>query len=32
MPALNVTREEIGAMIDCLDTIFTSVGAARCVA
>jgi len=32
MPALNVTREEIGAMIDCLDTIFTNVGAARCVA
>jgi acetylornithine/N-succinyldiaminopimelate aminotransferase len=32
MPALNVTREEISAMIDCLDTIFTNVGAARCVA
>jgi acetylornithine/N-succinyldiaminopimelate aminotransferase len=32
MPALNVTREEIGAMIDGLDTIFTNVGAARCVA
>jgi acetylornithine/N-succinyldiaminopimelate aminotransferase len=32
MPALNVSREEIGAMIDCLDTIFTNVGAARCVA
>ncbi len=32
MPALNVTREEIGAMVDCLDTIFTNVGAARCVA
>ena len=32
MPALNVSREEISAMIDCLDTIFTNVGAARCVA
>jgi acetylornithine/N-succinyldiaminopimelate aminotransferase len=32
MPALNVTRDEISAMIDCLDTIFTNVGAARCVA
>ena len=29
MPALNVTREEIGAMIDGLDTILTKVGAAR---
>src|SRR5665213_835312 len=32
MPALNVSREEISAMIDCLDTIFTNVGVARCVA
>ena len=32
MPALNVSREEISAMIDCLDSIFTNVGAARCVA
>ena len=32
MPALNVTRDEISEMIDCLDTIFTNVGAARCVA
>jgi acetylornithine/N-succinyldiaminopimelate aminotransferase len=32
MPALNVNREEISAMVDCLDTIFTNVGAARCVA
>jgi acetylornithine/N-succinyldiaminopimelate aminotransferase len=32
MPALNVSRDEISAMIDCLDTIFTNVGAARCVA
>jgi len=32
MPALNVTREEIVAMIDTLDGILTKVGAARCVA
>jgi acetylornithine/N-succinyldiaminopimelate aminotransferase len=32
MPALNVTREEIAAMIDCLDAILTRVGAARRVA
>jgi acetylornithine/N-succinyldiaminopimelate aminotransferase len=32
MPALNVTREEIGSMIDCLDAILTQTGAARRVA
>ena len=32
MPALNVTREEIGLMIDCLDSVLTKVGAARRVA
>ena len=32
MPALNVSRDEISAMVDCLDTIFTNVGVARCVA
>ena len=32
MPALNVTREEIVAMIDCLDAILTRMGAARRVA
>ena len=32
MPALNVTRNEIASMIDCLDTILTRMGAARCVA
>jgi acetylornithine/N-succinyldiaminopimelate aminotransferase len=32
MPALNVTREEISAMIDCLDVILTRTGAARRVA
>ncbi len=32
MPALNVTREEILAMIDCLDGVLTKVGAARRVA
>ncbi|WP_407164421.1 acetylornithine transaminase [Bradyrhizobium sp. ORS 111] len=32
MPALNVTREEIAAMIDCLDMVLTKVGAARRVA
>ena len=32
MPALNVTREEITAMINCLDAILTKAGAARRVA
>ena len=32
MPALNVTREEIALMIDCLDTVLTRMGAARRVA
>jgi acetylornithine/N-succinyldiaminopimelate aminotransferase len=32
MPALNVTREEIAAMIECLDAILTGMGAARRVA
>jgi len=32
MPALNVTRDEIAGMIDCLDAILTKVGAARRVA
>jgi acetylornithine/N-succinyldiaminopimelate aminotransferase len=32
MPALNVTREEIGAMIDGLDQILVKTGAARRVA
>ena len=32
MAALNVTREEIVVMIDCLDTILTKMGAARLVA
>jgi acetylornithine/N-succinyldiaminopimelate aminotransferase len=32
MPALNVTREEIGAMIEGLDQILTKTGAARRVA
>jgi acetylornithine/N-succinyldiaminopimelate aminotransferase len=32
MPALNVTREEILEMIDGLDGILTTIGAARCVA
>ena len=32
MPALNVTREEIAEMIDCLDAILTRMGAARRVA
>jgi acetylornithine/N-succinyldiaminopimelate aminotransferase len=32
MPALNVTREQIGQMIDCLDAILTKIGAARRVA
>ena len=32
MPALNVKREEIAAMIDCLDAILLKMGAARRVA
>jgi len=32
MPALNVTREETSAMIECLDAILTKAGAARRVA
>jgi len=32
MPALNVTREEISLMIDCLDGILVKAGAARLVA
>jgi acetylornithine/N-succinyldiaminopimelate aminotransferase len=32
MPALNVTREEITFMIDCLDAVLTRMGAARRVA
>ena len=32
MPALNVTRDEIAGMIDCLDAILTRMGAARRVA
>ena len=32
MPALNVTREEISAMIECLDAVLTQTGAARRVA
>jgi acetylornithine/N-succinyldiaminopimelate aminotransferase len=32
MPALNVTKAEIDAMIDCLDAILTRMGAARRVA
>ena len=32
MPALNVTREEISLMIDCLDAILIKAGAARLVA
>src|SRR4029077_13374100 len=32
MPALNVTREEILLMIECLDAILTKTGAARRVA
>ncbi len=32
MPGLNVTREEIAAMIECLDVILTKAGAARRVA
>jgi acetylornithine/N-succinyldiaminopimelate aminotransferase len=32
MPALNITREEISLMIDCLDAILVKAGAARRVA
>ncbi len=32
MPALNVTRDEIAGMIDCLDAVLTKTGAARRVA
>jgi acetylornithine/N-succinyldiaminopimelate aminotransferase len=32
MPALNVSRAEVGAMIDGLDATLTHIGAARCVA
>jgi acetylornithine/N-succinyldiaminopimelate aminotransferase len=32
MPALNVTRDEISEMVDCLDAILTKMGAARRVA
>ena len=32
MPALNVTREEVTAMIETLDAILTQMGVARCVA
>src|SRR6185503_786248 len=32
MPALNVSREEIAMMIDCLDAVLTQMGAARMVA
>jgi acetylornithine/N-succinyldiaminopimelate aminotransferase len=32
MPALNVTREEISLMIDCLDAILVKADAARRVA
>ncbi len=32
MPALNVTRDEIAAMIETLDGILTKLGVARCVA
>jgi acetylornithine/N-succinyldiaminopimelate aminotransferase len=32
MPALNVSKGEIAAMIDCLDSILTRIGAARRVA
>jgi acetylornithine/N-succinyldiaminopimelate aminotransferase len=32
MPALNVMRDEIAAMIDCLDAVLTRIGAARRVA
>jgi acetylornithine/N-succinyldiaminopimelate aminotransferase len=32
MPALNVTRQEVALMIDCLDAVLTKMGVARCVA
>ncbi len=32
MPALNVTRDEVGEMIEGLDAVLTRMGAARCVA
>ena len=32
MPALNVSKGELAAMIDCLDAILSRIGAARCVA
>ena len=32
IPALNVTRQEIALMIDCLDAVLTRIGAARRVA
>jgi acetylornithine/N-succinyldiaminopimelate aminotransferase len=32
MPALNVSRDEIAALVDALDIILTKIGAARCVA
>src|SRR5262245_45427750 len=32
MPALNVTRPEVGEMVDCLDRNLTKAGAARRVA
>ncbi len=32
MPALNVMRDEIAAMIDCLDAVLTRIGAATRVA
>jgi len=32
MPALNVSREEITEMVECLDAILTKAGAARMVA
>ncbi|HVV41410.1 MAG TPA: acetylornithine transaminase [Nitrobacter sp.] len=32
MPALNISKDEIAAMIDGLDAVLTKIGAARCVA
>jgi acetylornithine/N-succinyldiaminopimelate aminotransferase len=32
MPALNVTRQEIDLMIECLDALFAKTGVARRVA
>jgi acetylornithine/N-succinyldiaminopimelate aminotransferase len=32
MPALNITRQEIDLMIDCLDSLLTKAGVARRVA